>query len=160
MFPFKVINRGFGGAHIPHVNRHFHNIVKPYEPKGIIFFCGSNDINALKSPEEVFDEFVKFYKMTELSLKDTKVFVISIKPSIDRYQQRMRQKAWNESVQEMARKEKNLYFIDVIPSMLVDGKPNPDLFVSDGLHMNQKGYEIWTKLVKPILEKNFKENVL
>jgi len=38
--------------------------------------------------------------------------------------------------------------------MLTDeGKANPDLFVDDGLHMNQKGYEIWTKLVKPELDK-------
>ena len=38
--------------------------------------------------------------------------------------------------------------------MLTDkGEANPDLFVDDGLHMNQKGYEIWAKLVKPELDK-------
>ena len=51
--------------------------------------------------------------------------------------------------------EKNLYFIDVLPSMLLDGKANPELFVSDGLHMNKQGYEVWTKLLKPLLLKSF-----
>ena len=33
-----------------------------------------------------------------------------------------------------------------------EGKPDPALFVEDGLHINAKGYEIWTKLVKPEIE--------
>ena len=47
MSPHEVINRGFGGAHITHINNHFHEVVAPYEPKGIVFFCGTNDLAAL-----------------------------------------------------------------------------------------------------------------
>ena len=57
MKPLIVINRGFGGAHTKHINRHIDKIVFPYEPKAIIFFCGSNDINGLNLPEDVFAEF-------------------------------------------------------------------------------------------------------
>ena len=155
MSPFKVINRGFGGAHIAHVNRHFNKIVKPYKPKGIIFFCGSNDINALKDPIEVFKEFREFFNEVQTSFKKTKIFVIGIKPSIARDYQREKQKIWNKAVKQMANEENNLYFIDVLPSMLLDGKANPELFVSDGLHMNKQGYEVWTKLLKPVLLKHF-----
>ena len=45
MKPLKIINRGFGGAHTKHINRHKDKIVFPYEPKAIVFFCGTNDIN-------------------------------------------------------------------------------------------------------------------
>ena len=38
MHPFQVINRGFGGAHIAHVNNYLKEIVLPYRPKGIVFF--------------------------------------------------------------------------------------------------------------------------
>ena len=38
MTPLKVINRGFGGAHTKHINRHIEKIVFPYEPKAIVFF--------------------------------------------------------------------------------------------------------------------------
>jgi len=155
MSPFQVINRGFGGAHIAHVNRHFDKIVKPYKPRGIIFFCGSNDINALKDPTDVFIEFVTFFNEVKSSFKDTKIFVIGIKPSIARHHQRKKQNIWNMAVKEMSKIEKNLYFIDVLPSMLIDGQPNPKLFVQDGLHMNEKGYEIWTNLVKPVLREHF-----
>ena len=50
MKPLKVINRGFGGAHTKHINRHKDKIVFPYQPKAIIFFCGTNDINGWNSP--------------------------------------------------------------------------------------------------------------
>jgi hypothetical protein len=34
-----------------------------------------------------------------------------------------------------------------------DGKPKPDIFVKDNLHMNPKGYAIWTPIVREFLEK-------
>jgi hypothetical protein len=32
-----------------------------------------------------------------------------------------------------------------------DGRPLPDIYVADRLHMNAKGYEIWKGIVGPIL---------
>ena len=40
--------------------------------------------------------------------------------------------------------------------MLLDnGKADPALFVDDGLHMNEEGYKVWNKIIKPFLESNF-----
>ena len=58
MKPLEVLNRGFGGAQISHVIYHFEDIVKPYNPKAIVFFCGTNDLTALKTPEETLKDFV------------------------------------------------------------------------------------------------------
>ena len=33
-----------------------------------------------------------------------------------------------------------------------EGKADPTLFVEDGLHINAKGYEVWTKLVRSAIE--------
>jgi len=32
-----------------------------------------------------------------------------------------------------------------------EGKPRPELFVEDGLHMNRTGYDLWTKMIDPHL---------
>ena len=71
MKPLKVINRGFGGAHIKHINRHLDKIVFPYKPKAIIFFCGSNDINGWNSPQDVFAEFEIFFNSVKKELPKT-----------------------------------------------------------------------------------------
>ncbi|MBC7417202.1 MAG: G-D-S-L family lipolytic protein, partial [Pedobacter sp.] len=45
-------------------------------------------------------------------------------------------------------------FINVYDNMLIaDGKPMPDIFLNDNLHMNQKGYDIWIKAITPFLLK-------
>jgi lysophospholipase L1-like esterase len=44
--------------------------------------------------------------------------------------------------------------VDVFPLMLKNGNSMPELFVTDMLHMNAKGYAIWEKAVKPYLLKS------
>ena len=159
MKPLKIINRGFGGAHTKHINRHKDKIVFPYEPKAIVFFCGTNDINGWNSPEDVFSEFKNFYFSVRERLPNTIFFTISIQPSPSRFDQRQRQIEWNEAVNFLADKEENLVFIDVSPPMLSEDKrPRPELYTKDMLHMNEEGYKIWTKLVRENLITYFPED--
>ena len=157
MSPHEVINRGFGGAHIAHINNHFNEVVTAYKPKGIVFFCGTNDLTAIKSVNQVFNDFLLFYENVKEALPKTKVFVIGVKPTIARYYLREKQLKMNKLTSDLAEKEKNLVYISVWDEMLLeDGKANPSLFVEDGLHMNENGYLIWKNLVKPHLDKTFK----
>jgi lysophospholipase L1-like esterase len=44
-------------------------------------------------------------------------------------------------------------FVDVVPAMIgPDGRPDPELYVKDGLHLSAKGYEVWAEAVKTALE--------
>jgi lysophospholipase L1-like esterase len=48
---------------------------------------------------------------------------------------------------------KGLEYVEVGPPMLgTDGKPRPELFVPDGLHMTAEGYKLWTGLLRPHLK--------
>ena len=161
MKPLKVINRGFGGAHTKHINRHIDKIVFPYEPKAIIFFCGSNDINGLNLPEDVFAEFKIFYNSLKERLPKTVVFALSIQPSPSRFDQRTRQVEWNDAVSNLAKTDPNLVYVDVSSPMLsLDKKPRLELYTDDTLHMNAEGYKIWTKLVREKLKTYFPEDFL
>jgi lysophospholipase L1-like esterase len=47
----------------------------------------------------------------------------------------------------------HLTFINVFPATLgEDGKPKPELFRADRLHMNARGYAIWTSIIEPYLK--------
>jgi len=49
-------------------------------------------------------------------------------------------------------KQKNMQLLDVHSAMLTaTGEPNPELYIADRLHMNEKGYEIWKNLLLPLL---------
>ena len=156
MKPLKVLNRGFGGAHISHVIHHFDDIVRPYSPKAIVFFCGTNDLTALKTPEETLNDFKKFLNLAKNELGTIKVYVIGIKPSIDRLYLDEEERVFNNSISFLAKEDPYLEYINVWDLMLnEDGTRMPDLYVEDGLHMNPKGYEIWTQLVRESLNKDF-----
>ena len=82
--------------------------------------------------------------------------MIGIKPSVARDYLKEEELTYNNTILEMSQKDKLLTFVDVWEPMLTeDGKPNPDLFVEDGLHMNEKGYVIWTRLVRESLGQYF-----
>jgi lysophospholipase L1-like esterase len=60
------------------------------------------------------------------------------------------QKKANGLIEAYCKKDDRRLFIDVGPAMLgEDGKPKPELFVKDGLHMTSAGYEVWNKLLLP-----------
>ena len=154
--PLEVLNRGFGGAQISHVIYHFEEIIKPYNPKAIVFFCGTNDLTALKTPEETVHDFKKFYSLIRNQFGNIKVYMIGIKPSVERFYLDEEEKIFNNSIKLLASQDAYLEYIDVWDSMLnEDGSRMPELYIEDGLHMNKKGYEVWTKLVRKSLLKDF-----
>ncbi len=63
---------------------------------------------------------------------------------------------FNSSIKLLASQDAYLEYIDVWDSMLSeDGSRMPELFIEDGLHMNKKGYKVWTKQVRKSLSKDF-----
>ena len=87
--------------------------------------------------------------------KRQKLFVIGVKPSPSREYQKNKQISLNNMIRNLSDTNESLYFLDVRPSMLLtSGKADPSLFVKDMLHMNKKGYEVWTRIVKKALIEN------
>jgi lysophospholipase L1-like esterase len=149
----KVINRGFGGSQIIDSVDFTDRIVFPYRPKKIFMYAGGNDINAGKSPEQVFANFKTFVEKVQERLPDTKIAFISSAPNPARWAQVEKVKKLNQLVEQYTRERPRLSFINVFPHMLgPDGQPLPDIYLADRLHMNAKGYALWTSLVKPRLD--------
>ena len=149
----EVINRGFGGSHISDVNYFAKRIVLPYEPKVIVFYAGDNDVAAGKSAQRVFDDYVKFEKLVHKELPETRIIFISIKPSRRRWSLWSVMNAANMMIKDFSMKDSRLFYFDgATPLLDSDGEPDAELFLDDNLHLNSKGYEVWTKLFKPVIE--------
>jgi lysophospholipase L1-like esterase len=154
-FPdLAAMNRGFGGSQIADVNRYTARIVLPSKPRTILFYAGDNDINAKKSPEQVAADFKAFVAMVHAELPEATIHFIAIKPSLKRWEQYGTQQQANSLVRAMCQSDPRLTYIDVVTPMLGnDGKPRPELFADDGLHLNDTGYALWTEIVSPLLTK-------
>jgi lysophospholipase L1-like esterase len=148
-FPnLNAINRGFGGSEVADSAHFADRIVIKYQPKVVVLYAGDNDIGAGKTPETIANSDLEFVRKVHAALPETRIVRISVKPSIKLWQKWPAIQELNERLQKQIAGEKNVVFIDIAKEMLgEDGKPRPELFLKDGLHMTPKGFEIWTRLV-------------
>jgi hypothetical protein len=151
-FPsITLINRGFGGSQIDDSTFFASRIIFPYHPPTIVLYGGDNDLAAGKSPAEVFSEYTNFVNVVHSRLPETRIIFISIKPSPSRWK-RLKDKVIETNRQIAAIKDDHLVFVDVYSHMLdAGGNPQKDLFLSDGLHPNEKAYAMWASLIRPYL---------
>ena len=156
MSPIPVINRGFGGSTIPEVTYYADRIILPHKPKIIVFYCGENDLANEESKSSLaLKSFKKFHKYMQKNLPETKVFFIAIKPSIRRWNYWDKMSEANAKLSKFMSKKDNYFFVDTASLMLDDnGVVLQDIFIKDNLHMNAKGYDLWTNMIKPILEEH------
>ena len=149
----NVINRGFGGSQIADSVAFAERIVWPYEPRLVVLYAGGNDLNAGKSPEDVFADYRAFVAKVHERLPETEIAFISVAGNPARWAQVERVKALNAMVERFAREDSRLKFINVFPHMLgSDGLPRPEIFSADRLHMNAEGYKLWAEIVRPFLD--------
>lgn len=155
-FPGKgYINRGFGGSQLDDSVFYANRIVIPYQPKTIFLYAGDNDINSGKNASRVFADFQQFVATVHNRLPNTRIIYISIKTSKQRWEKREEQWKANALIQSYCHQFPFLGFIDAdTPLLGADKKPNADFFQNDGLHINDKGYAIWEKLVSAELVKD------
>lgn len=156
-FPnYSIINRGFGGATLPDVIRYVDDIIIPYHPKQVVIYCGDNDLASSDTvtANTVTERFKKLFYLIRKGLPKARISFLSIKPSPSRERLLPKIIKANAAIKKFIAKQKNTSFIDVFhPMLLSNGKPMPDLFVEDSLHMNEKGYAIWQKVIQPYLLK-------
>ncbi len=152
-FPdLEVINRGFGGSELADSAFYAPRIVVKYQPRMVVLYAGDNDIGAGKTPERVFADFKDFVRAVHTPLPRTKIVYLSIKPSISRWKLVDRMRKANSSIEEYCKQGDGLVYLDVATPMLgPDGKPRPELFRRDGLHLNEKGY---VALGRPVAARN------
>jgi lysophospholipase L1-like esterase len=161
MSPLRVLNRGFGGSQIFEVTHYVDRIVLPYRPRGVVLYAGENDIAGVKfsrkrSAEELQNDFQQFCFAVHSHLPQAAIYYVSIKPL------KLRLRLWpemqkaNRLIERFTESDMRLHFVDVSTAMLdAAGEPRRDLFKWDGIHMNEEGYVIWTRILRPILLEEF-----
>lgn len=156
-FPgYSIINRGFGGSSLNDLIRYAPDIIYPYNASQIVIYCGENDFASSSNvtADTVFNRFKHLFKMIRTQVPEAHILFISIKPSPSRAKYMSEMQRTNTLIQSFLKKKAKTGFVDVYHKMLLnDGSPMPNIFLSDKLHMNRSGYDIWQKAILPYLRK-------
>lgn len=155
-FPGRgYVNRGFGGSVIADAIRYADRIVTPRKPSLVVLYAGDNDIGRGGKARKVLDDYQAFVAKIHAELPQTRIGFIAVKPSLRRWSMIDTIREANALVRAEAGKDPRLFFVDIDAPMLgSDGRPRPELFVEDGLHMTDEGYRVWVEALEPFLGKD------
>jgi len=158
MAPLPAFNRAFGGSRTHEVLYYMDKIVLPYEPRIIVYYCGSNDIGGGVKPQVVLQNFTAFCEKAKAHLPGTKIFFVSINKSPSRMARWGAMDSANAMIGAYCRSTPNLGFIDVNPVLFdAEGKPRMELYRDDKLHFKEHAYLEFTAVIRPVIEKAWNE---
>lgn len=151
--PLTVIPRGFGGSTMQDVEHFLERIVLAYEPRAVVIYEGDNDTGAYGvPPAEIAGRLEAIVDRIHAALPAARVYVMSVKPSLARAAVWDKAQETNALYQALAAGNSLVSYIDVAtPFLGADGKVLDDVFIEDGLHLNEKGTRIWAATIKAAL---------
>lgn len=159
MLPYKGQNHGMGGCIDDDLMHYAPRLLYPYAPKAVFFQTGSNDIAAGIPLTTILANKRKMYAMFLENLPDAQLIVCSGLPLPGRTQYWDATVKTNELLRQMCEETDRLHFLDATDVMLTDRGPaelrtsdgryfNRAYFRMDKIHLNKKGHDVWTALMK------------
>lgn len=158
MLPWPSIGRGFGGAKLPDLIHYAPRIVGPHlgvtnseRCRAVAIFVG-NDIagkNSDATPAEVADRFERLHLWIRQQDPTIPVFWIEVTPTESRWDLWPKIADATKRISQIIDTDKNTHFIATAGAFLGnDGRPRPELFVEDRLHLSAAGYQLWSAVIK------------
>jgi lysophospholipase L1-like esterase len=156
MAPLPVLNRAIDGTQTADMLRMLDSDVLPSRPKVVVYYCGSNDVDAGEPAARIFDRIRQFVARLTTALPETRVVFVSINRAPEKQDLWKIVDAVNHLVEKYAGETKHLQYVDVNPILFSrDGTPRLELYLSDQLHFRPAGYDELARVLKPILTQAF-----
>jgi lysophospholipase L1-like esterase len=150
----NVLNMGFGGSEMADLLYYTDKLIIPFKPKQIFIYEGDNDLSLGRSAAQIIASADSILSLIRQQLSDAEVIFISPKPSLKRWALKEKYEDYNKQLKHWVSGKRNVRFADVWTPMLdKDGRVMQDIFVADGLHLNEKGYSIWARALQKYLSR-------
>ena len=152
--PLTVVPRGFGGSVMNDVLYYLDRVALAYKPRAILIYEGDND-TGIDTPiprEMILNQLQLIIDRVHDELPETRIYVLSVKPSILRWNVWPAAREVSSGYKEIADNDPLVYYVDVAsPFLNADGSVMADVFVADNLHFNDLGNLIWGATIKAAL---------
>ena len=149
----NIRNRGIGGDVTDGVLARIDEIIY-FKPKAVFLLIGINDLWNNNSPnnpsaEYIANNIIQIAQVINAETPKTKIYVQTVLP-IEKEQYKTSILKVNEIIK--ANEKENPYQIVDLYSIFVNenGLIRKELS-TDGIHLNEKGYDAWVEFIKPII---------
>lgn len=155
----KIINRGIIGDDSQGMYNRL-DLVLPCHPKKIFFECGANDLSHGWTVERVFQGITRVLATIRERSPKTELYVQSVLPLNEEVGTWKYLKGKDDLIIQLNNKLKEycashaLTYIDLYTPLL-GARPQTMKaeYCRDGLHLTEKGYDVWAKIIRPYIYK-------
>ncbi len=147
----EVLNLGISGERIEELYERLPRVISRYKEADFIFLMSGIN-NIAMDDFDVLGSFRVIIKMLTTAYKNSTVVVQSILPVNLYWIDNKLIRSINITLKEIAEKY-GAEYIDIYRLFISDNeKANPLYLFNDGVHISDKGYEVWSKAVQEYLE--------
>jgi lysophospholipase L1-like esterase len=154
MAPLPVLNRAIAGTVTQDMLARIGQLVLPYQPRIVVYYCGSNDISSGEDAGPIVERTKRFIQLLHEKSPNTFFSYTSIQKAPEKRDRWDVVEAVNREMERYSREAANVGYID-LNAVLFDSRHNvrEDLFLPDGLHFrpDSTAYKEFAQIVKPIL---------
>ncbi len=157
--PLPVTNRAFGGSKTADQLLFFDQVVPSSRAALVVWYCGSNDVNAKKTPESIVGRTKEWIGRTHAALPQARILLVSvIRAPQKRESGRLPQvDEVNKGLLQLAASIPDVAFADVNPVLENPaGEPLAECYLEDKLHLTSDGYRRMVTVLRPAIEKSWK----
>ncbi len=153
MKPLPVFNRAFGGSRTLDLLDHMDAVVLPYEPKIIVYYCGSNDINGRLSVDTIVSRVAQFVARVHARLPETEVLLVSVMRAPQKRSKWTTVDSVNAQFARLASTVERVRYFDINGAFASpEGEPLGSLYRSDSLHLTPAGYGRMSEILRPAVD--------
>ena len=150
--PLTVISRGFGGSVMGDVLHHLDRVALRYQPRAILIYEGDNDTSLGIPADTIAGQFEEIVARVHEELPQTRIYVMSVKPSVARLDVWPAARQVSKRLHEIAESDPLVFYVDAAtPFLQENGEVMTDIFIEDDLHFNSLGNLIWGSLIRAAL---------
>ena len=141
----QVVNTGFGGSTMAGLVEHYAALIRRYSPDQVYIGSGDNDLASGSTPQQIQLQTEQLLARIHADLPEADVVLIAAKPSLTRWHLREKYSDLNGRYQQLAAADPRVEYADVWSALVdEDGDIQPDLYARDGLHLNSRGYVLYS----------------
>ncbi len=150
-----LINRGIAGTDSGWLLKHLDEQVIKLNPQKVFILVGTNDLGLGYDISVAYNNIIAIISEIKKVLPQTQVFILSLLPvnESSEYEQKVKIRK-NEMISKLNGRVSAILevnFINTYPD-LVDNKNNLSVsYTTDGLHLSQEGYQIFSNNIKQFL---------
>ena len=144
------LNRGFGSSCSEHQLYYYPRMVRPLEPRALVYSSYGNGGAFGYTPEEIWELAQRVIVYTMTDFPNARIYLCGTNPSRDETDEKRRMAMqYDEWLRKFAEEHENCFFISTRGCEALNRK---DIFIQDGVHYNPEGYALYADFFREALK--------